>query len=198
MKSEKINIVYFGNEESSLVSFLKNQGHEVTIFKDKVTLSQLMQINPGFLISYGYRHVISKDIVEHFDGRLINLHISYLPWNRGADPNFWSHVEDSPKGVTIHHMDQGLDTGDIIVQKLVQFDEEDTLRTSYAKLKIEIENLFFDYWEKIWNGQSPRLSQDKEAGSFHKMKDKMQFHLPENFHDWKLSEIKARLKRADE
>lgn len=49
----------------------------------------------------------------------MNLHISYLPWNKGADPNFWSCIDGTPAGVTLHHIDAGVDTGDIIAQALM-------------------------------------------------------------------------------
>ncbi|MCL0081308.1 hypothetical protein M1N64_03665 [Peptococcaceae bacterium] len=50
--------------------------------------------------------------MDKFQGRAINLHISFLPWNRGADPNFWSFIENAPVGVSIHYLDEGIDTGD--------------------------------------------------------------------------------------
>ena len=48
--------------------------------------------------------------------------MSYLPYNRGAHPNFWSFVNNTVKGVTIHEIDQGIDTGKIILQKSIKFD----------------------------------------------------------------------------
>lgn len=54
---------------------------------------------------------------------VLNLHISYLPWNRGANPNFWSFVENTKKGVTIHEIDEKLDKGKILLRKELEFDE---------------------------------------------------------------------------
>ena len=62
--------------------------------------------------------------------------MSYLPWNRGADPNFWSILEDTPKGVTIHIMDESIDTGDILYQK-------DPLEFNSQNELINHINLFF-------------------------------------------------------
>ena len=45
-----------------------------------------------FIVSYGYRHILSKNILDLLPNKIINLHISYLPYNRGADPNFWSFM----------------------------------------------------------------------------------------------------------
>ena len=80
-----------------------------------------------WVISYGYRHILKKQHIKSAKNPIINLHISFLPYNRGADPNYWSWVEDTPKGVTIHEIDEGIDTGDIIIQKQVNFNDNETL-----------------------------------------------------------------------
>ena len=67
------------------------------------------------------------------------MHISYLPYNRGFYLNFWSFIDNTKKGVTIHYIDEGIDTGDIIFQKEV-FSNEKT----YNKLKQEIEDFFIE------------------------------------------------------
>jgi len=126
----------------------------------------------GFLVSYGYRHILRKNILDLFTNNAINLHISYLPWNKGADPNFWSFVEDTPKGITIHYLDEGVDTGDIIVQEKVEFDtDHETLTTSYEKLQIAIQKLFKQNWQDI---KSEKCKRQKQVGkgSLHKVKDK--------------------------
>ena len=40
---------------------------------------------------------------------IVNLHISYLPFNRGSHPNYWSFVENTPKGVSIHEIDEQIE-----------------------------------------------------------------------------------------
>ena len=76
-------------------------------------------------ISYGYKHIIKRRTLEHFQRPVFNLHISYLPYNRGAHPNFWSFYDNTPSGVTIHLIDNGIDTGPIVRQKYVNFKESD-------------------------------------------------------------------------
>src|SRR3989344_6000733 len=117
-----------------LEQFLRSCGDEVVSFSDKIYLSKLQEVNPEIIVSYGYRFILKPEIFEYPRLGSINLHISYLPWNRGVDPNFWSHAEGTSKGVTIHYIDSGIDTGDIIAQREVSFSENDTLATSYNKL----------------------------------------------------------------
>jgi methionyl-tRNA formyltransferase len=129
------------------------------------------------VVSYGYRHILKKEhlTVPSKDSNrqyipVINLHISYLPWNKGADPNFWSWYDDTPKGVTIHYMDEGIDTGDIIVQRIVKMDEDETLQSSYNKLQEQIRYLFRDNWRRI-RKELPKGFKQEGKGSYHNQRD---------------------------
>lgn len=105
------------------------------------------------------------------NGNIINLHISCLPWNRGANPNLWSFLEDTPKGVTIHRMEKGLDKGDILYQREMLFDEaSETLASTYRKLNEGIVELFKEHWTEIWEGTYPVTPQQRK-GSYHALKD---------------------------
>ena len=77
------------------------------------------------VVSYGYRHILKQNVIDGFDCPIFNLHISYLPYNRGAHPNFWSFYDNTPSGVTIHLIDSGVDTGQIVKQKYVNFQQSD-------------------------------------------------------------------------
>lgn len=86
------------------------------------------------IISFGYRHILPPEIVREYAGRAFNLHISMLPWNRGASPNLWAWYDGTPHGVTLHLIDEGVDTGKWIAQREVIPHEIDTLATSYRNL----------------------------------------------------------------
>lgn len=144
---------------------------EVVKFSEKTTSSHVKAFCPDYVISYNYKHIIGKDVIELVSGRIINLHTSLLPWNKGADPNLWSFIEDTPKGVTIHHIDSGIDTGEILFQKGVFFDEKsETLRSSYKVLHDEIQKLFISNWDDIKNSKIAAKAQ-KGEGSFHYSKE---------------------------
>ena len=171
-------ILFSGQNNPALLNWLRNKGENVIHTADEITIDFIKQNKIIFLISYNYQYIFKQEILNKFLNKAINLHISYLPWNRGADPNFWSFMKDTPKGVTIHYLDEGIDTGDIICQKKVIFDpEKETLASSYQYLQTEIQELFKQYWEKIKLGRCPRIKQSGR-GSFHKRKDKVRFaHL---------------------
>ena len=80
---------------------------------------------------------------------IVNLHHSFLPFNRGAHPNFWSFYEDTPKGISIHLIDKGIDTGDIIYQEEIQLNLKSTFRETYKKLDDEIVDRFIKIFPNI-------------------------------------------------
>ena len=123
-----------------------------------------------WVVSYGYSHIIKQDMIDKAKNPIINLHISYLPFNKGADPNFWSWLENTLKGVTIHQIDKGIDTGDILIQKEVKFKGDETLSSSYEILKEEIENLFIESFDNIIKGCILPKKQNGK-GTFHLKKD---------------------------
>lgn len=170
-----MRVLFLGYTDSPLISFLRDTGEEVVVSEEKMTLETITELAPDFVVSYGYRYIIKRDILDRFPGKIVNLHIAYLPWNRGADPNFWSNLEGTPSGVTIHHIDAGIDTGDIIAQERVAFDESDTLATSYQKLREAMEALFKKHWPEIKAGDAPHTPQQPEAGTTHWVKDKEPF-----------------------
>lgn len=166
-------IVILTNNPSGMELYHKLERYEknLYIYEDKIDIEWIDLWKPTFIISYNYKYKVSADVIERMKNNIINLHTSYLPWNRGANPNFWSFIEDSPKGVTIHNMDAGIDTGEIIIQKELVFDEEnESFSSTYKKLNKEIINLLIDYWFDIkCHKILPKKQQGK--GSIHKVKD---------------------------
>lgn len=143
------------------------EDNDVLLYSESFSLQQVKKINPDLIISYNYRHIIKEDVLNEFN-KIINLHTSLLPYNRGANPNFWSFVEDTPKGVSIHLIDKGVDTGNILFQKEVFFDENiETLFSSYKMLHTEIQKLFIKNWDNL---KINKLKSIKQVGfsTFHR------------------------------
>ena len=166
-----MKILLLGPERPRILSYLESLGDEVIRYEVKLNADSPVLEGVDFIVSYGYRHIIGEDVLRKFARRAINLHISYLPWNRGADPNLWSWLEDTPRGVSIHYIDVGLDTGRILAQRKVAFSEDATLRTSYDKLTAEMQDLFKEVWPNIREHTQESFTQ-ADGGSFHKMRDK--------------------------
>jgi methionyl-tRNA formyltransferase len=150
-------------------------------------------IAPEFIVSYNYRYILPKSIIDVVNGQAINLHISLLPYNKGSHPNVWSFLEDTPKGVTIHYIDEGIDTGDILIQREVYIDENrETLKSAYEILHHEIQMLFCENWQNVKNNSL--ISKLHQGGTIHFRREYQYFepYIREKGWDTPIREFKAR------
>ncbi len=154
-----------------IIKILEKNQDNYLIYNEKLKISFLKKNKIEFIISYGYKYLITKDIIDIFKGKIINLHISFLPFNRGYYPNLWSHLEGSPSGVTIHLINEQIDGGEILLQKKVEIDpQKHSFRSSYLILRKEIEILLESNWKFLKLGEIPgKISIDE--GSYKNKKD---------------------------
>ncbi len=173
----KKRILFLGYtaEQTSLIDYLINAKHDVCHSQEKNFMTEGFDL----IISFGYRYLIKKSLISRLGVPLINLHISYLPWNRGAHPNFWSFFDSTPSGVSIHLIDEGIDTGPILYQKYVNFDiSKLTFEQTFNHLKVEVESLFKENLQNILIGNYKPIPQ-RRYGSYHRLAD-----LPTMFAGW--------------
>jgi methionyl-tRNA formyltransferase len=87
----------------------------------------LARFHPDFIVVVAYGHIIPKWMIDLPQHGCINLHASLLPKYRGAAPIQWALMRgESVTGVTTMKIDEGLDTGDILLQTEVPIRDEDT------------------------------------------------------------------------
>ncbi|WP_454834180.1 formyltransferase family protein [Pseudomonas lini] len=189
VSNRKSKVLFLGYSEgqTKLIDELIKLNCEVWHTKEKIKSTS----DYDLVISYGYRHILKKDTIESSPTPILNLHISHLPWNRGAHPNFWSFYDSTPSGVSIHLIDEGVDTGPIIYQKYVNFStEEKTFSQTYKRLIQEIEQLFKENAENIVTKNFIAIPQ-RRKGSYHRTSD-----LPKDFSSWD-SDIQTEVTRLD-
>lgn len=98
-------------------------------------LDLLKVIEPDVIVVVAYGQIISKEILELPKYGCINVHASLLPQYRGAAPINWAIINgEEVTGVTIMQMDEGLDTGDILAQKSIVININQTLGDIHDKL----------------------------------------------------------------
>lgn len=137
---------------------------------ERETIEKIKSLKPEIIISVCFGYILKPEIIKISPSGIINLHTGYLPFNRGANPNVWSIVDKTPAGVTLHYIDEGVDTGDIIAQKKNSVEWSDTGKILYKKLEKEALKLFKQTWPKIKSGKTKRKKQQGK-GSFHLVKD---------------------------
>ena len=166
-----MNVIILSPYPEKICETIKKAGDSYIVLNSELNLDILNRNKINFIVSYGYSKIIKKDIIEAFKDSIINLHISFLPFNKGAHPNLWSHIEKTKTGVTIHKIDEGIDTGEIIFRKEVFIDtQKHTFSTSYNLLKTEIEILFEKNWRKI-KSNNYKVIPNKDKGTYHKKGD---------------------------
>lgn len=139
--------------------------------REPQTLDAIQTLQPDIGLSILFDYILKPAFLHLFARGVINLHPSYLPYNRGQYPNVWSIVENTPSGVTLHYIDEGVDTGDIIAQREVPVEPVDTGETLYHKLERASVSLFQAMWPAIKTGTTPRILQTHGEGTYHRTKD---------------------------
>ena len=179
----KKKIIFFGysSKKTNLIKFLRNKKNIVKVLGN-IDINRKTIENADLIISFGYRRIIKSNLLKFSKRPILNLHISFLPFNRGSHPNFWSFVENTPKGVTIHEIDKKIDKGPILFRKKITFKRKIdlTFKETHNILIKEIERLFIKNYSKIISG-SYSTKKIKLKGTFHKSSQ-----LPDNIKSWNI------------
>ena len=82
---------------------------------DPDEVARMRALEPDVVLVFGTQ-ILRDEVIAVFDGRIINLHLGLSPYYRGAGTNFWPLVNREPEmvGATIHYLDRGVDSGDIL------------------------------------------------------------------------------------
>ena len=126
---------------------------------------------PDIILSVYFPHILRREILEIPRLGAINLHPSLLPYNRGYWPEVWALIEQTPAGVTLHYMDDKVDTGDIIAQREVPRLWSDTGETLLRRIEETGFSLLKEELSNVLSGKATRTSQKNEGGTVHKHKE---------------------------
>lgn len=114
--------------------------HDYAVFQPKtlrngVGLEILKTLEPDLIIVVAYGKILPKEILDYPKYGCINIHASLLPKYRGSSPIQWSVINgDKETGVTAMQMDEGVDTGDILMVEKIAIGENDTAEYMFQKL----------------------------------------------------------------
>ena len=152
--------------------------HNIPVFqpqkvKEEAFLEEIKQLNPDIILVVAYGKLLPKTILELPRFGCINVHASLLPKYRGASPIQWAVLNgDEKSGVTIMHMAEGLDTGDMILKQEVELSKEETAGSLHDKLAQIGGPLLVSAMDAIETGRAPRIAQKEEEASYVKVLDK--------------------------
>lgn len=172
MNKKKLKYLFlgYGKKKTNLINFLEKKKIHVKHLKRNLKTKDIKGVD--LVISFGYKHILQKKILNKLSRPALNLHISYLPYNRGAHPNFWSFIKNTPKGVSIHEINEGIDTGNIVFRKKVSLDINSkkflTFKRTYNYLIKEVEKLFIKNYDLIKSYKYTSLKQSQKKTFYKK------------------------------
>ena len=103
----------------------------------KASLNKIKSFNCDLLVSMSFNQIFREDLINLTPIGIINCHAGKLPFYRGRNILNWALINDEKEfGITVHFVDTGIDTGDIILQKTFPISDKDSyktlLNTSYS------------------------------------------------------------------
>lgn len=134
---------------------------------DKENLDIIKTLNPDVVFVIGLSQLIKPELISIPKYGCVGLHPSLLPKNRGRAVIPWSIISgEKETGITLFYIDEGMDTGDIIGQKKVFIEDEDTARTLYDKLMIKLRELIHENIVDILNNTVNVIKQDESQATY--------------------------------
>jgi methionyl-tRNA formyltransferase len=127
-------------------------------------LEKLRSLNPSVIVVAAYGQILPPEIIHLPRLRCINIHASLLPKYRGAAPVNWSIINGEKKtGITTMLMDEGMDTGPILLQEEVEITSDDTAGSLSVKLSRIGADLLIRTLNQLENGIIKPVPQAGEA-----------------------------------
>ncbi len=145
-------------------------------------IERLADFGASALLSIQYDQILRGRLFRAIGCPCLNFHYALLPRHRGVAPIAWTLVEgDAEAGVTLHHMVEDVDAGDVIAQRSVPVEPGDTAREVYDKVDRAAVRLFSESHPYPPELQARRVSQDTSAACHHRQGD---FDFAKRRIDW--------------
>jgi methionyl-tRNA formyltransferase len=140
--------------------------------KDPKAIEQVRAMVPDVIVVMAYGQILPRDVLEIPKIACLNLHASLLPRWRGAAPiQAAIAAGDQETGITVMYMDEGLDTGDILLQRTTEIRPDDTGRSLHERLAQIAPEALLESLRLLTAGRAPRIPQDNaQATSAPKLK----------------------------
>jgi methionyl-tRNA formyltransferase len=111
-------------------------------------------------VSMSFNQIFKRDTIEIPRFKTINCHAGKLPFYRGRNILNWALINDENEfGITVHYVDEGIDTGDIILQRVFPITDSDNYCTLLNKAYVECADILCEAISLIKSGSAPRFPQ---------------------------------------
>jgi methionyl-tRNA formyltransferase len=142
------------------------------------SVAQLKYLKPDLIVVAAYGQILSREILNVPKYGCLNIHASLLPKYRGASPIHAAVAAgERQSGITIMWMDEGLDTGDILLQETVTLSRRETAESLHDRLARIGADALLKAIPLVETGNAPRLKQDKALATMTKKLRKEDGHI---------------------
>ena len=129
--------------------------------KDQQVIGQIRALAPNVIVVMAYGQILRRELLEIPNVACLNLHASLLPRWRGAAPIQAAIAAGDPEtGITVMYMDEGLDTGDILLQRTTEIRPQDTGGSLHDRLAQIAPGALLESLQMLVKGDAPRTPQD--------------------------------------
>jgi len=159
--------------------------HQPKRVREAAFIDQLRSIGPDAIVVAAYGQILPKDLLTLPKYGCINIHASLLPFYRGAAPINWAIINgETHTGITIMQMDEGMDTGAVLLQESIVIDPVDTAGTLTERLSTIGAKLITTALPLIANDRLVPLPQDNSRATLAPLLKKK-----DGLIDWKLPAV---------
>lgn len=161
-----------GRENKIVFSPIKKVGMEHVILvlqptKISDAIEEIRVLQPDLIVTCAYGQILPSELLKIPRLGCINVHASLLPKYRGGAPIHRAIMDGATEtGITIMYMNEAMDEGDIISQKKIAIEKEDTASTLHNKLSILGRELLLETLPSIIHGTNERIKQDSSKASY--------------------------------
>jgi len=135
--------------------------------KERHAIEEIHALKPDMIVVMAYGQILPRDVLEIPKIACLNLHASLLPRWRGAAPIQAAIAGGDPEtGITVMHMDEGLDTGDILLQRRIDIRSNDTGRSLHERLAQLAPDALLHSLRLFVEGRAPRIPQDNSLATY--------------------------------
>src|SRR5262245_47342045 len=135
--------------------------------KDSQAIEEIRALKPDVIVVMAYGQILPREVLEIPRLACLNLHASLLPGWRGAAPiQAAIAAGDRETGITVMYMDEGLDTGDILLQRTIEIRADETGGSLHDRLAQIAPEALHESLQLLASGSAPRIPQDKARATY--------------------------------
>ncbi len=165
---ETIKICFICVRNDHRDTVLVEQGHKnglEVIWSENINSDDFIEMiktyNLDLIVSMSFNQIFKRTIINVPRLKTINCHAGKLPFYRGRNILNWALINDEKEfGITVHYVDEGIDTGDIILQKTYEISDDDNYSTLLERAYTGCADVLYEGIKLIQNGKVNPIKQD--------------------------------------